>query len=212
MSIEANKALARRFIDEIANRGNLAIADELFAPDFETRDAVVPTAPGSGGVKQVFRAVLAAFPDFHETVEDVLADEDRVMVRWSTRGTPPGAVRRYHADRQGSRMARRVYPAREGRAVRGDVTGARHARPAAATRRDRRATSGRLGPAHRRRHAALRTVRRQMSAHARCMKASAEALAQPLQISLLCRPGSGRPASCIEMATSAAGQQPLAGG
>jgi steroid delta-isomerase-like uncharacterized protein len=90
MSIEANKALARRFIDEIANRGNLAIADELFAPDFETRDAVVPTAPGPEGVKQVFRAVLAAFPDFHETVEDVLADEDRVMVRWSTRGTHLG--------------------------------------------------------------------------------------------------------------------------
>jgi steroid delta-isomerase-like uncharacterized protein len=90
MLIEANKALARRFIEEIANRDNLAIADELFAPDFETRDAVVPTAPGPEGVKQVFRAVRAAFPDFHETVEDVLADEDRVMVRWSTRGTHLG--------------------------------------------------------------------------------------------------------------------------
>ena len=38
----------------------------------------------------MFRAVLAAFPDFHETVEDVLADEHRVMVRWSTRGTHLG--------------------------------------------------------------------------------------------------------------------------
>jgi predicted SnoaL-like aldol condensation-catalyzing enzyme len=90
MSIEANKALARRFVDEIANRGNLAIADELFAPDFETRDAVVPTAPGPEGVKQVFRAVLAAFPDFHETVEDVLADEDRVMVRLLSAWTDAG--------------------------------------------------------------------------------------------------------------------------
>ena len=87
---EANKALARRFIEEVANRGNLAVADELFGPDFETRDAVVPTVPGPEGVKQVFRAARAAFPDFHETVEDVLADEDRVMVRWSTRGTHQG--------------------------------------------------------------------------------------------------------------------------
>ena len=90
MSTDDHKALARRFIEEVANRGNLAIADELFAPDFEVRDAVVPAAPGPAGVKQVFAAVRTAFPDFHETLEDVLADEDRVMVRWTARGTQQG--------------------------------------------------------------------------------------------------------------------------
>jgi steroid delta-isomerase-like uncharacterized protein len=90
MSTEDHKALARRFIEEVANQGNLAVADELFAADFEVRDAVVPTAPGPEGVKQVFKAVREAFPDFHETLEDVLADEDRVMVRWTVRGTHRG--------------------------------------------------------------------------------------------------------------------------
>jgi steroid delta-isomerase-like uncharacterized protein len=90
MTTDGYKAMVRRFVEEVANRGNFAVIDELFAPDFEVRDAVIPVAPGPEGVKQVFGAVRDAFPDFHETIEDVLADEDRVMVRWSTRGTHQG--------------------------------------------------------------------------------------------------------------------------
>jgi steroid delta-isomerase-like uncharacterized protein len=90
MTTDENKAMARRFIEEVANRGNFAVIDELIAPDFEVRDAVIPVSTGPEGVKQVFGAVRDAFPDFHETIEDVLADEDRVMVRWSTRGTHRG--------------------------------------------------------------------------------------------------------------------------
>lgn len=91
MTTEENKAMARRFIEEVANRGDFSVVDERIAPDFEVRDAVIPVAPGPEGVKQVFGAMRSAFPDLHETVEDVLADEDRVMVRWSARGTHQGA-------------------------------------------------------------------------------------------------------------------------
>jgi predicted ester cyclase len=87
MTAEENKALARRFVEEVINGNNLAVVDELFAPNFEVRDAVFPVPPGPDGVKQVFVAARAAFPDLHETIEDLLAEEDRVMVRWSSRGT-----------------------------------------------------------------------------------------------------------------------------
>ncbi len=90
MSAEECKVLARRFVEEVINGNNLAVVDELFAPDFQVRDAAFPVAPGSEGVKQVVVAMRAAFPDLQETIEDLLADGDRVMVRWSSRGTHQG--------------------------------------------------------------------------------------------------------------------------
>ena len=90
MSAEEHKALARRFVAEVINGNDLAVVDELFAPDFQVRDSAFPVAPGPEGVKQVFVATRAAFPDLQETIEDLLAEEDRVMVRWSSRGTHQG--------------------------------------------------------------------------------------------------------------------------
>jgi len=92
MSVETNKALVRRFIEEVGNRGNSAVADELFARDFEVRDAVIPVPPGPEGVKQLFAAIHTAFPDLRETIEDLLAEDDRVMARWTVRGTHQGAL------------------------------------------------------------------------------------------------------------------------
>ncbi len=89
MSAEENKALVRRFIDA-ANQNNLAVFDALFAPDFVSRDTVVLVPPGPEGVRQLFTAVRAAFPDFHETIEDLVAEDDKVVARWTTRGTHQG--------------------------------------------------------------------------------------------------------------------------
>lgn len=89
MSAEENKAIFHRFIEEVWNKGNLAVADELFTPD-----AVSPSAPnlppGSEGVKIIATMFRSAFPDFHMTIEDLIAEEDKVVARFTQGGTHKG--------------------------------------------------------------------------------------------------------------------------
>lgn len=90
MSVEDdNKALFRRFIDEFWNNRNLAVADELFAPE-----AVSPSAPqlppGPEGVKTIGNMVLTGFPDFRMSIEDMVAEGDKVAARFIERGTHTG--------------------------------------------------------------------------------------------------------------------------
>jgi steroid delta-isomerase-like uncharacterized protein len=84
---EANKALVRRFVDEFWSRGDLGAADELMA-----RDAVVhePVAGTPEDLKAVAAAIRAAFPDWHSTPEEIVAEGDRVVERWTGRGTHRG--------------------------------------------------------------------------------------------------------------------------
>ena len=71
-----NKALMSRFIEEVWNRGNLDVADELFDPQATTPDAPLP--PGPEGAKVVARMFRSAFPDFHMAIEDLIAEDDKV--------------------------------------------------------------------------------------------------------------------------------------
>ncbi|MFY0533153.1 ester cyclase [Nannocystis pusilla] len=89
MSIEANKDLVRRLVEAI-NRDDAAAFAAIVAPEFLLRDAVVPTPPGPAGFRQVAAVFHAAFPDFEETAEDVIAEGDRVVLRWTARGTHRG--------------------------------------------------------------------------------------------------------------------------
>ena len=89
MSGEENKALVRRFVEEFWNQGNTVAADELM-----TADATI-VLPGSGQVsKESFKAFVTtfrgAFPDWHSTTEELIAEEDRVGERWTGRGTHQG--------------------------------------------------------------------------------------------------------------------------
>lgn len=90
MSTEENKSLVTRYVDQVLNRGNTAVADELLAPDY--RRYISPTtAPLSADVqKQRLAGVRAAFPDWQVTVEDMIADGDRVAFRATIRGTHRG--------------------------------------------------------------------------------------------------------------------------
>ena len=90
MSSEHNKAIAQRFYDLVWNQGNMAVADELFTPD--TVDHASPPGFPSGiaGVKQVFGMYRGAFPDLTITIEDMIADGDKVVARWTSRGTHRG--------------------------------------------------------------------------------------------------------------------------
>lgn len=90
MSTEDNKALVRRLIEEVWNQGNLAIFDELYAPDFLFRDPGLPHVRTREEDKRWIAGVLGAFPDLHIALEDVIADRDRVAVRLTARGTNTG--------------------------------------------------------------------------------------------------------------------------
>ncbi|HSA79989.1 MAG TPA: ester cyclase, partial [Geminicoccaceae bacterium] len=83
---ERNKAQVRRVIEEIYNRGDLAVVDELAASDLVIH-ASSQDIRGRDGAKQYVAALRAGFPDLHLTVEDQVAEGDMVVTRWTARGT-----------------------------------------------------------------------------------------------------------------------------
>jgi steroid delta-isomerase-like uncharacterized protein len=90
MTTEANKANARRFIDEVVNRGNVAVIDELSGPNFVDHTAPPGVPPTAEGNKVFLTMLRAAFPDLHATIEDQVAEGDRVVQRVTTHGTMSG--------------------------------------------------------------------------------------------------------------------------
>ena len=84
---EANKALARRFLEETQNNKNLAIVDELVAPTFVGHTA---TLQGVTALKKAIGTNLAAFPDLQVTIEDQRSEGNTVISRYMARGTHRG--------------------------------------------------------------------------------------------------------------------------
>jgi steroid delta-isomerase-like uncharacterized protein len=91
MSTEDNKALVRRFYDEVFNNKNMAGVDAFVAPNVIDH-SLPPGAPGEiEGVRQTITMFLTAFPDLYLALEDIIAEGDKVVVRWTMRGTHQGA-------------------------------------------------------------------------------------------------------------------------
>ena len=91
MGPEENKAIVRRLIEQAFNRGDLAVIDELVARDYVSH--VTPTeARGPAGLRAFVTMYRTAFPDYVCTVEDQVAEEDRVVTRWTARGTQRGEL------------------------------------------------------------------------------------------------------------------------
>jgi steroid delta-isomerase-like uncharacterized protein len=91
MSTEENKVRVSRLYEEIFNHKKLAVVDDCFAPNVIDH-SLPPGAPsGIEGVRQTIAMFLAAFPDLHLTLEDMIAEGDKVMARWTLRGTHQGA-------------------------------------------------------------------------------------------------------------------------
>jgi steroid delta-isomerase-like uncharacterized protein len=89
MSAEENKALVRRHYAEVLSQRNLAVIEELFAPTFVSRLSDGPSVD-LAQFKEAAKMSLAAFPDLHATVEDQVAEADKVVTRWIARGTHQG--------------------------------------------------------------------------------------------------------------------------
>jgi len=86
----ANKALACRYVEEVLNKGNTTLIDELVAQSFIGHDPTGPDIHGLESVKQQQATYLSAFPDLHYTVEEVVAENDTVVLRWTVHGTHLG--------------------------------------------------------------------------------------------------------------------------
>jgi predicted ester cyclase len=90
MSSEQNKALARRFWEEVINGANHTVLDEIVAVDYIQHQADI--AQGRAGLKQFVSAMAAAFPDQHATIEDIVSEGDRVVTRTSIHATHTGPL------------------------------------------------------------------------------------------------------------------------
>lgn len=89
-SIE-NANTVRKLIDEIWNRGQMAMADMIYTPDYIDHDpAATHTMRGPEAVKQNATMYRTAFPDLHLHIEDTISDGDKVVVRWTSTGTHTG--------------------------------------------------------------------------------------------------------------------------
>lgn len=89
MSTEKNKANYRRFIEEVWNKGNFDVLEEIASPDVVFHSPA-GTPPGWERMKQVITSFRAAFPDACLTVEDQIAESDRTVTRLTITGTHRG--------------------------------------------------------------------------------------------------------------------------
>jgi steroid delta-isomerase-like uncharacterized protein len=91
MDQEHNKTIVRRFIEETLNKGNVDAAGQFVADDVVEQVPFPGQGPGLGGLKDVLRGLRAAFPDMHWTVEEQIADGDKVLTRFEWAGTHRGS-------------------------------------------------------------------------------------------------------------------------
>ena len=89
MSTENNKALVCRWV-ELWNNQNVAAVDDLVSPNFVRHDPNTPDVRGATAEKQLITMALAAFPDIHFTIEELVAEGDTVAGRYTLRGTHKG--------------------------------------------------------------------------------------------------------------------------
>ena len=93
MSSEENKAIFRRYVEEVGNEGRLELADEIFDRYLAHQADGSVLERGPEDVKRFMGEFRQAFPDFHSTVEDQIAEGDKVATRWTMRGTHKGEFR-----------------------------------------------------------------------------------------------------------------------
>jgi steroid delta-isomerase-like uncharacterized protein len=92
VSVERHKGLVRRYYTELWNRWELSLIEELIAPDVTFRGSLGLVVRGHAGFAGYVTIVRTAFPDFHNAVEELIGEEDRVVARLTYRGTHRGPL------------------------------------------------------------------------------------------------------------------------
>src|SRR5437764_3271666 len=90
MGREENKAVVRRFVEEIPNKKDSVPADELLTSRFVLHFPNMPPVDGIEAFEEIPTTILSAFPDLVETIDDLLAEGDQVVERMTLRGTHLG--------------------------------------------------------------------------------------------------------------------------
>ncbi len=83
-----NKAIVQRFYNELVNQGNIDMVNELMAGDYVEHGN--PDGSGTEGFRKFFKGLAAAFPDLKITIEDLIAEGDKVVARVTVRATHRG--------------------------------------------------------------------------------------------------------------------------
>ena len=94
MFTETNKALTRRYLEEAFNQGKLNVLDEIIAKDHvNSGPGTLPGLPtGPEGDKQLITMYRNAFPDVHFTIDEQIAEGEKVVTRWTGHGTHKGEL------------------------------------------------------------------------------------------------------------------------
>ena len=92
MHTESYKDVVRRYYEALWNRWDFALADELIAESFVFRGSLGISVHGREGFKEYMRTVRRAFPDFHNRIEELIAENERVAARLTYTGTHQGEV------------------------------------------------------------------------------------------------------------------------
>ena len=89
---EANKALIRRVFEEVIPAGNTSAMRDVMASDFLDHDPLPGQPAGAAGGEYVVSTMHTAHPDLQFTIDDLMAEADRVTIRWTLRGTNTGPL------------------------------------------------------------------------------------------------------------------------
>jgi len=92
MSTEQNKTVSRRIFEEVWNKGNLSVIDETSASNLVNHFTPPGMPAGAEGFKQFAKVYRAGFPDLHFTIDDMIAEGDKVVTRYTATGTNKGEI------------------------------------------------------------------------------------------------------------------------
>jgi predicted ester cyclase len=91
-TLDENKALVRRVFEEVIPAGDAEMMGTLFTPEFLDHDPLPGQPPGANGAKYVVKTMRGAHPDLSFTIDDLIAEGDRVTIRWTLRATNTGVL------------------------------------------------------------------------------------------------------------------------
>jgi predicted ester cyclase len=87
VTVEENKDVIRRIVEEVINQKNLDVIDELFSPEYMPHPSLPGRTPGSENARRNFSRMHEGFPDIQGTIESLVAEADMVAIRMTLRGT-----------------------------------------------------------------------------------------------------------------------------
>jgi steroid delta-isomerase-like uncharacterized protein len=88
--METNSRIVRRFVEEVLNQGKIDLAGKFFWEDMVEQVPLPGQGPGLEGLKEVLRGLRGAFPDMHWSIEEQIAEGDKVLTRFEWTGTHRG--------------------------------------------------------------------------------------------------------------------------